>query len=601
LPENERMDGLGSADIFLFEGFRFDRPGGGLFRLDEKGIAAPVALGSRALDLLGLLLARQGTMVSKDEIMTVVWPGTIVEEGNLTVQVSALRRILDRERKQGSCIQTVPGRGYRFVSPVTRLEPAIPPSLSVQPVGHGSDGHIAEPKPPEGQGAPGQRRSIPATAPWNRHQLLRIAAFIGAVALFAVIIGGSWHLPWSEQLRSVPRLSIVVLPFLNLTNEAEQQYFADGITEDVTTDLSRIADMYVISRNTAFTYRNKQVDAKQIGREIGVRYVLEGSVQRAGNQVRVNAQLIDAETATQLWAERFDRDTGNLLALQDDVTNRIAVALNMAVIGAEAARPNDRPDALDYILRGRAAGAKGPARENNDQAVALFEHALALDPQSLRAQSGLAGALAVRVVIGMTDSPAADIARADALINQVLAVSSRDWFAHWVKAQVLRMQRRCDDAIPEYEIALALNRNGVIALNGLGWCKLYTGSLEEVIPLEERAIRLSPRDPAIGYWYGTIGFVYLLQSRLDEAIFWLEKARSALPGLPHYYLISAYALRGDTERAAAELVEARRLISDRHPSISRVKAIHDFGVPKIRALFETTYLAGLRKAGVPED
>jgi adenylate cyclase len=302
-----------------------------------------------------------------------------------------------------------------------------------------------------------------------------------------------------------------------------------------------------------------------------------------------------------LWAERFDRDTGNLFALQDDVTNRIAVALNMAVIGAEAARPNDRPDVLDYILRGRAAGAKGPARENNDQAVSLFERALALDPQSLAARSRLAGALAVRVVIGMTDSAAADIARADALINQVLAASPRDWFAHWVKAQVLRAQRRCEDAIPEYETALALNRNGVIALNGLGWCKLYAGSLEEVIPIVEQAIRLSPRDPAIGFWYGTIGFVHLLQSRLDEAIFWLEKARSALPGLPHYYLISAYALRGDTERAAAELAEARRLSADHHPSISRAKAIHDSGVPKIHALFETTYLAGLRKAGVPEE
>jgi adenylate cyclase len=398
-----------------------------------------------------------------------------------------------------------------------------------------------------------------------------------------------------------PRLSIVVLPFANLTNEAEQQYFADGITEDVTTDLSRIADMFVISRNTAFTYRNKQVDAKQIGRELGVRYVLEGSVQRAGNQVRVNAQLIDAETNAHLWAERFDRDTGNLFALQDEVTNRIAVALNMAVIGAEAARPNDQPDALDYILRGRAAGAKGPARENTDQAVRLFERALALDPRSLVAQGRLAGALAVRVIIGMTDSAAADIARADALISEVLAGSPRDWFAHWVKAQVLRAQGRCADAIPEYETALALNRNGVNALNGLGWCKLYTGSLEEVIPIVEQAIRLSPRDPAIGFWYGTIGFVYLLQSRLDEAIFWLEKARSALPGLPHYYLISAYALRGDTERAAAELAEARRLSADHYPSISRVKAVHDFGVPKIHALFETTYFAGLRKAGVPEE
>jgi adenylate cyclase len=357
----------------------------------------------------------------------------------------------------------------------------------------------------------------------------------------------------------------------------------------------------VISRNTAFTYRNKQVDAKQIGRELGVRYVLEGSVQRAGNQVRVNAQLIDAETNAHLWAERFDRDTGNLFALQDEVTNRIAVALNIAVIGAEVARPNEQPDALDYILRGRAVGAKGLARTNIEQAISLFERALALDPQSIEAQSRLASILANRVTLGMTDSVEADIARADVLISQVLAASPRDWLAHWAKAQVLRTQHRCEEAVPEYETALALNRNGVAALNGLGWCKLYVGSIEEVIPIVQEAIRLSPRDPNIGFWYGTIGFVYLLQSRLDEAIFWLEKARSAVPGLPHYYLISAYALRGDTERAAAELAEARRLSAEHYPSISRVKAIHDFGVPKIHALFETTYFAGLRKAGVPEE
>ena len=158
-----------------------------------------------------------------------------------------------------------------------------------------------------------------------------------------------------SQSAGAPRLSIVVLPFANLSNDPEQQYFADGITEDLTTDLSRIADMLVISRNTAFTYKDKPVDAKQIGRELGVRYVLEGSVRRSGNQVRVNAQLIDAETDAHLWAERFDRDTGDLFALQDEITSRIAIALNLELIGAEAARPTDHPDALDYILRGRAA------------------------------------------------------------------------------------------------------------------------------------------------------------------------------------------------------------------------------------------------------
>jgi tetratricopeptide (TPR) repeat protein len=344
-----------------------------------------------------------------------------------------------------------------------------------------------------------------------------------------------------------------------------------------------------------------------MGHELGVRYVLEGSIRRSGNQVRVSAQLIDAATDAHLWAERFDRDTGNLLALQDEITNRIAVALGVELIAAEAARPTDNPDALDYILRGRAAGAKGTARENTAEAISLFERALALDPRSVEAQSRLAGMLAGRTIIGTTDSAAADIARADGLVGQALAASPRDWFTHWVKAQVLRAQGRCEEAIPEYEAALAFNRNGVGALNSLAWCKLLTGSIEEIIPLEEQAIRLSPRDPLIGFWYGAIGFVHLLQSRTDEAILWLEKARSALPGVPHAYLASAYALGGQTERAAAELAEARRLSGDnRYSSIAHLRVAGlsgsgTWGVPKVRALFERTYFAGLRKAGMREE
>src|SRR5207245_2909233 len=187
-----------------------------------------------------------------------------------------------------------------------------------------------------------------------------------------------------------PRLSIVVLPFANLNNDPEQQYFADAVTEDLTTNLSRISGSFVISRNTAFTYKDKPVNAKQIGRELGVRYVLEGSVRRSGNQVRVSAQLIDAATDTHLWAERFDRDTGDLLALQNDITRQIAIALNLELVIAEAARPTEHPDALDYVLRGRAAGNKGNTPDNLAHAVDLFEHALALDPQSVEAQSLLA-------------------------------------------------------------------------------------------------------------------------------------------------------------------------------------------------------------------
>jgi len=334
------------------------------------------------------------------------------------------------------------------------------------------------------------------------------------------------------QAPTAPRLSIVVLPFANLSDDREQQYFADGITEDLTTDLSRIPHMFVISCNTAFTYRNKPADTKRIGRELGVRYVLEGSVRRSGNQVRVNAQLIDAETDAHMWAERFDRDAGDLFALQNEITSRIAVALNLELTGAEAARASEHPDALDYILRGRAASPnyKPPSRESYAEAIGLCERALALDPRSADAQSWLASWLAGRVMNGMSDTAAADIKRAQDLAGQALAASPRSPLAHFAKGQALRAQGRIEECIPEYETVLAFNRNWLVAIASVGWCKFLTGSLQEAIPAHEQCIRLSPRDPLIGNWYGQIGRVHLLQSRTDEAILWIERARSANPG-----------------------------------------------------------------------
>ena len=535
------MDQRGSTDVFLFEGFRFDRGDRELFRLDAAGNSSAVSIGTRALDLLGLLVERPGKLVSKGEIIDMVWAGSAIEEANLTVQISALRRILDRGHEQNSCIQTVPGRGYRFVAPVKRVDTDA-------------------------------RSAIPTIL--------------------------------HSDERSRPRLSIVVLPFTNLSDDRDQQYFADAITEDLTTDLSRIEDMFVISRNTAFTYWNKPVDTKQIGRELGVRYVLEGSVRRSGNRLRINAQLIDAATDAHLWTERFDSDAVDLFSLQNEITSQLANVLGLALIAAEAARPTEDPDALDYILRGRAVLLRPWTPDTCKEAINLFERALALDPQSVEAQRRLAGALVRRVLHLMTDSAAADLARAEALLAQALAASPRSAYAHFVKGHVLRAQERWAEAVLEFETALGLNRNLVWALDYLAGCKLLTGSIEEVIPLEEQAIRLSPRDPDIGWRYSAIGTVHLLQSRTDAAIVWLEKARNAIPASSNFRsrLASAYALRGETERAAAELAEAQRLNGgDLFSSITHLKASRWRVVPKNRALFEATYFAGLRKAGMPEE
>ena len=402
--------------------------------------------------------------------------------------------------------------------------------------------------------------------------------------------------------RSAPRLSIVVLPFTNRSNDPEQEYFADAITEDLTTDIARIQGSLVIARNTAFTYKGKPVDAKRIGRDLGVRYVLEGSVQRSGKQIRVNTQLIDAETGAHLWAERFDRDIIDLFALQNEIAARLASALQSQLAIAESRRPTDNPDALDYILRGRAVLTRPISKENTEEAVALFEAALALDPNSADAAAWLAVALTVRVSDEFSDAPDADLQRAEKLAGRALAAAPNSALPHYAKGQVLRAQSRFKEAIPEYETAIALDRSRAPAYANVGWCKFLTGSADEAIPYFEQAIRLSPYSPGIAPWYGRMGVIQLLEGRTDEAIASLQKASSDNARLPfvHSYLAAAYALKGQTQRARAELAEAQRL-NPAYSSLERVAKSTWFDHPKIRALAEATYFPALREAGLAEE
>ena len=374
----------------------------------------------------------------------------------------------------------------------------------------------------------------------------------------------------------------------------------------MTTDLSRIANMFVISRNTAEMFRNMPVNTRQIGRELNVRYVLEGSVRRAGSHIRVNSQLIDAETDNHVWADRFDHANDNLFLLQDEVTSRIAVALNLQLVRAEAARPaSANPDALDCILRGRAAydHPEGSTPDRFLEAIGWFERALAVDPGSVVAQAYLALSLIGRVLDQISETTEADIQRSERLIRQALAGAPSHALAHFAKAQVLRAQHQYEAAIPEYETAIELNRNWVMAIANLGLCKFFSGAIEESIPAQELAIRLSPRDQHLPNWYWRIGMVHLLQSRIAEAILWIGRAQTANPMLPgpNAWLASAYALNGDIERANAALVAARRLSPDnRYDSITRFKLMQSLGSANINALAETTFLAGLRQAGVPD-
>ena len=521
--------------------FRFGDHALDIERRELRRGAELIALEPKAFDLLIYLVRNRGRVVGKDDLIKDVWDGRIVSDSALTSRLNAARKAVNDSGAAQCVIRTVQRKGVRFIGEVSE------------------DGEVA----PRVETAPA------ATEP-----------------------------------PTAPRLSIVVLPFANLSSDSEQQYFADGITGDLTADLSRLPDMIVISCNTAFTYRNKPVDTKQIGRELCVRYVLGGNVQRSGNRARVTAQLIDAENDTHLWAERFDGDARDLFAWQDELTNRIAVALDLELVDAAAARPVEHADALDYILRGRAARLKPPSRENRAEAIAMFERALALDPDAAIARSWLAIALTARVLDSMASTAAADIVRAEDLAERALAVSPRSSLARFAKGQVLRAQHRHDEAIIEYASVIALNRNWAHAYSHLGWCRFITGLIDELIPAQEQAIRLSPRDPQIGLFYSRIGCAHLLQSRTDEAILWCEKARNATPAHPQFrtFLASVYALKGETERAAAELAEARKLVGDdRYSSIARLRAVESWGVPRVRAVAEATYFAGLVKAGMPEE
>ena len=320
------------------------------------------------------------------------------------------------------------------------------------------------------------------------------------------------------------------------------------------------------------------------------------------NQVRINAQLVDAETGAHLWAERFDRDAGDLFALQNEITARIARALQSQLAIAEARRPTERPDALDYILRGRAVLTRPISKENSNEAIGYFETALELDPQAVDAAACLAAALALRVLDELSDLPNDDLHRAERLVAQALAMSPNSALAHYVKGQVLRAQSRCKEAIPEYETAIALDRSRAPAYAHVGWCKFLTGSVDGAHPLFRAGHSAQPARARHRPLVRADGGHLLLPVAYRRGDRWLEKANSENARLPfvHAYLAAGYALKGETERARAELAKAQGL-SKAYASLASVEKSIWFDNPKIRALAEATYFPGLRRAGIAEE
>jgi TolB-like protein len=398
-----------------------------------------------------------------------------------------------------------------------------------------------------------------------------------------------------------PRLSIVVLPFANIGGDPEQEYFVDGVTESLTTDLSRLNGAFVISRNTAFTFKGKAVDVKKLGRELNVRYVLEGSMQRGGNRLRVNVQLIDAETGNHLWAERFDKPVADLFDMQDEIVSRLANMLSIQLVAFEARRAERllHPDARDLYFRGLACIHKGLTNEYVAQARGFFERALALEPDHIEA---LVGTALVDFNTGAnfsTDDRAAPLAAAEATLIKVLSRAPQHAVAHMFVGVVYMLTNRAARGIAECERAIALDRNLADAHAIIGWAKFLLGRSEETEAHILEALRLSPRDTFAFRWMAFIGLAKFQLGADEEAVAWLRQSIEANRNLPlaHFHLAAALALLGQLDEARAAAQAGLALQPDF--TIRRFRASPYSDNPGYLAKRERTY-EGMRLAGVPE-
>jgi TolB-like protein/class 3 adenylate cyclase len=401
-----------------------------------------------------------------------------------------------------------------------------------------------------------------------------------------------------------PRLSIVVLPFANIGGDPEQEHFVDGVTESLTTDLSRIRGAVVIARNTAFTYKGKPVDVKTIGRELNVRYVLEGSVQRGGNRMRVNVQLIDAETGSHLWAERFDKPLADLFDMQDEIVVRLAGAVNAGLEAAEARRAEraPTPDSMDLYFQGLAWYNKGHTPDNVAKARSFFDRALAADPGNVDA---LVGSAAADVTAGaqlfVTD-PMAGFAAAEAKLTKALSSAPDNGRAHLYLGIVDICTKRAAEGIAECEHALALDRNLASAHAYIGMGKIFVGRAEETEAHVGESLRLSPRDTNAYIWMGIAAATKNYLGSYEEAVAWCRRAIEANRNYPialfHLALALAQLGRLDEARSA---VKAGLAVNPSF-TISRARAAwtalsdHPTYPAQLEPVFE-----GLRKAGLPEQ
>jgi TolB-like protein len=525
---------------FLFEDYVLD-----LGRRELTRGSKAIAIGPQVFDLLVHLIQNREHVVSKDNLLDVVWGGRIVSESTLTSHINAVRKAIGDNGEEQRLVRTIARKGFRFVGEVRETDAS-----------DGFNSPRAEPATPDETAAPA--RTLP------------------------------------------DKPSIAILAFQNLSGDPEQEYFADGVVEDIITALSRIRWLFVIARNSSFTYKGRAVDVKQISRELGVRYVLEGSVRKAANRVRITGQLVDAAAGTHLWAERFEGSLDDIFELQDQVATSVVGAIAPQLERAEIARAKRKPTenlgAYDYYLRGMADLQRG-TREAIDEALPLFEKAIELDPDFASAYGSAAWCHFWRKVNGWMIDPTREAAEGARLARQAVELGRDDAVALARGGHALaHFTGDLDAGIALHDRAVMLNPNLAAAWFLGGFLRVWHGEPDGAIEHFARAMRLSPLDPETYRMQAGMAAAHLFAGRFDAASSLADKASNDLPSflLVAGVAAASHALAGRTEEGRRAMDHLRKL-----DPLLRISNLRDW-LPIHRAEDLATFADGLRRAGLPE-
>jgi TolB-like protein/Tfp pilus assembly protein PilF len=492
-------------------------------------------------DLLHYLIRNRYRVVSKDDLIAAVWTGRIVSDSTLSGRINAVRSVIGDSGDHQRLIRTIARKGFRFIGDVREA------------------GGVAQHQSAQRDAKPG---STGAAAP---------------------------------QLSEKP--SIAVLPFTNMSGDPEQEYFSDGITEDIITALTRLRWFFVVARSSTFAYKGQGVDVRQVGRDLGVRYLLEGSVRKSGQRLRITAQLLDAIAGNHIWAERYDRELTDIFALQDEITASVAASIEPRLMAAEGLRTGTRSThdlhAWDLVARALSHFWKLTAAES-DTAVAILRQAVQRDPNHAPAHSMLAFALLLSNFMGWT-SPGSNTELAATLAHRAAELDESDPWAHLALAFLAFTGRHTDEAVRHFRCALDLNPNFPAAIGFMAFAFAFDGQSERAIHWFEQALRMSPRDPFTGFFYGGLSAAHYMAGRYHEAVEWARKAVQLRPGIlgAHRCLCASFAQAGRIEEAKAAMSTLRRL----QPGLTVAwikRSVPYTAEPMNR------FLDGMRKAGLTE-